>query len=239
MVTQLAQINLVLAIFNLLPAFPMDGGRMLRALLALRGDYVRATRTAASIGQALALGLGLLGLFANPLLVFVAMFVWIGAAGEASTVEARALLDGLPVTAAMMTDFQVLAPEDSLDRAAHLLLQGSQVDFPVVDAAGGLIGVLTREGLVDGLRRLGPESMVASVMVPQPASVLPTALLTAVAEQIQSTGSRLIPVIEGGLVRGIVTLENLGEVVLLRRAVPSWGSKPAAPARIGGSPRIE
>jgi Zn-dependent protease len=224
MVSQLAGINLALAVFNLLPAFPMDGGRMLRAVLAWRGDFVRATRTAASIGQAIALGLGLLGLFANPVLVFVAMFVWIGAAGEASAVEAKALLDGLPATAAMMTDFEVLRPADSLDRAARLLLQGSQIDFPVVDDGGDLVGILTREALVEGLRKNGPEASVGTAMIPEPAWVPLSAPLVAVADQIQRTGNRVVTVVDGGSVRGIITLENLGEVVLLRRAVPSWGS---------------
>lgn len=228
LVAQLAQINLVLAVFNLLPAFPMDGGRMLRALLAWRGDYVRATRTAATIGQALAMGLGLLGLFTNPLLVVVAMFVWIGAAGEASAVEARALLDGLPVTAAMIIDFQTLAPGDSLDRAAQLLLRGSQTDFPVVDARGELVGILTRDRLVEGLKGSGPEGLVGTMMVPQPLTVAPSASLHAAAQQIQSSGCPVVPVIERGVILGLITLENLGEVVVLRRAVPSWRSQSAA-----------
>ncbi len=232
-VTQLAQINLILAVFNLLPAFPMDGGRILRAFLAWRGDYVRATRTAASIGQAIAMGLGLLGLFSNPLLVLVAMFVWMGAASEASAVEARALLDGLPVTAAMMTDFHTLSPDDSLERAARLLLQGSQVDFPVVDDRGELVGVLTRDRLVGSLKAGGPTSLVGSVMVPEALSVDASASLHAVALQLQATGSRVIAVVDRGRIRGLVTLENLGEVVALRRAVPSWRSKSSPAVRPG------
>lgn len=231
LLAQLAQINLVLGLFNLLPAFPMDGGRMLRAALAWRGDYLRATRTAATIGQTIAMGLGLLGLFTNPVLVFVAMFVWIGAGAEASATEAWAMLEGVPASAAMMTAFRTLEPGNPLGLAAQLLLQGSQTDFPVVDPSGQLLGVLTRDRLVEGLTKNGPGGTVETVMMSPVPSVVSTTSLHAVAQQMRESRCTVMPVIENGTIRGLVTLENLGELVVLRNAVPAWRARTAEPAK--------
>ena len=130
---RLMVVNLSLAVFNLLPAFPMDGGRVLRALLAMRMDYTRATQLAAQVGQAMALLFGFVGLFANPFLLFIAFFVWIGAAQEASMVQMRSALGGIPVSRAMLTDFETLAPGDPGRRVLDLIIAGSQSDFPVVE----------------------------------------------------------------------------------------------------------
>ena len=115
---RLMAVNISLVVFNLIPAFPMDGGRVLRALLAMRMDYVRATQIAANIGQGLAFLLGLFGLFNNPFLLFIAFFVWIGASQEASMVQVRNSISGIPVTHAMQTQFETLAPSDHLDRVS-------------------------------------------------------------------------------------------------------------------------
>ncbi len=123
---RLLLVNVSLAVFNLLPAFPMDGGRVLRALLAMRMDYVRATQVSAHVGQAMALVFGLIGLFSNPFLVFIALFVWIGAAQEASMVQMRTALSGIPVSRAMLTNFQTVAPVDAAKRVLELILAGSQ-----------------------------------------------------------------------------------------------------------------
>jgi len=125
-------VNIILAIFNLLPAFPMDGGRVLRAALSMRMSHNRATQVAAKVGQGMALWLGLIGLLYNPFLIFIALFVWIGAAAEAGTEQVKSSLHNAAAGSAMLTDFQVLSPDDTLSHAIELTLAGSQKDFPVL-----------------------------------------------------------------------------------------------------------
>src|SRR5881227_1107400 len=151
---RLLLVNVSLAVFNLLPAFPMDGGRVLRALLAMRMDYTRATQLAAQVGQAMALLFGFVGLFANPFLLFIAFFVWIGAAQEASMVQMRSALRGIPVSRAMLTDFETLAPGDPGRRVLDLIIAGSQSDFPVVED-GRVVGVLLRRDVLNALAQHG------------------------------------------------------------------------------------
>jgi Zn-dependent protease len=114
LVERLLAVNVSLVLFNLIPAFPMDGGRVLRALLALQLEYTQATQIAAAIGQGLALVLGFAGLFVNPFLLFIAFFVWIGAAQEASMAQMKTALGGIPVARAMLTDFRTLTPREPL-----------------------------------------------------------------------------------------------------------------------------
>ncbi len=122
--------NVFLVLFNLLPAFPMDGGRVLRAILATRMEYTRATQTAAGVGQGMAFLFGLVGLFANPFLLFIALFVWIGAAQEASSAQMKHSLAGIPVARAMVTEFHTLEAGDPVSRAVELILRGSQQRLP-------------------------------------------------------------------------------------------------------------
>jgi stage IV sporulation protein FB len=126
MIDRLAAVNLFLAVFNLIPAFPMDGGRVLRALLATRMGYVRATEIAAFIGQGFAFALGFIGLFFNPLLIFIAIFVYLAASSEAHLVAIRAMSRGVPTSAAMMTQFATLAPDAHVEEAVQTLLRTSQ-----------------------------------------------------------------------------------------------------------------
>lgn len=218
MLDRLLVINVFLAGFNLLPAFPMDGGRVLRALLAHRMAYKRATQIAAATGQAISLLLGVVGLFANPMLVFVALFVWIGAAQEAGAVELREALHGVPVRRAMLTEFVVLQPYDTLGYAAEQILAGSQQDFPVLDG-DRVVGVLTREGLIAGLARLGAQGSVADAMARSFESADDREALETAFERMQSSGSRAMPVLHGERLVGLLTTENVAELLMIRDAL--------------------
>src|SRR5690606_18234238 len=148
---QLLLVNVMLVLFNLLPAFPMDGGRVLRAFLAMRMSYVRATSVAARIGQGMAFLFGFVGLFTNPFLVFIALFVYLGATQESAASQMRDVTETLPLSEAMVTHFRTLPPSATLADAADALLHTHQHDFPVVDGAGIVLGILTRDDLITAL----------------------------------------------------------------------------------------
>jgi Zn-dependent protease len=210
--------NLFLVGFNLIPAFPMDGGRVLRALLAMKLEYTRATGIAAGIGQGLALLLGLWGLFGNPMLLFIALFVWIGAAQEASMVQMKSALAGIPVSRAMLTDFKTLAPVDSLSRAMELLMHGSQQDFPVVDN-GTVTGILTRADLLQALAQHPPTTPAASVMQQKFLQVEAGEMLESLFARLPECPCHTVPVTQHGTLVGLVTSENIGEFVMIQSAL--------------------
>jgi CBS domain-containing protein len=221
-IERLALVNVSLVLFNLLPAFPMDGGRVLRALLAMRMDYVKATQTAANIGQGMAFLFGLAGLFGNPTLLFIAFFVWIGASQEASMAQMKNAISGIPVGRAMLTDYKSLAPTDSLLRVAQLILAGYQHDFPVMQNER-VIGVVTRDDFLAALTQHGQNVAVSSVMrgnLPEVDSyeMVENALL-----RIQESGVPALPVTHAGNLVGIITNENITEYLMIRSALRATG----------------
>jgi Zn-dependent protease/predicted transcriptional regulator len=215
---RLMVVNIFLALFNMLPAFPMDGGRVLRALLATRLPYARATRIAAFLGQGMALLFGLAGLFGNPFLLFIAFFVWIGAAQESAAVEAKSALGGIPVGGAMITDFRQLAPGDTLSRAVDLVLSGSQQDFPVVENDRA-VGILMRADLILALARHGQDKPVGDVMVRTFESADISDPLESVFERLQAGSCSTLPVQRNGRLAGLITAENAGELLVIRTAL--------------------
>jgi CBS domain-containing protein len=216
-VPTLISANILLAVFNLLPAFPMDGGRVLRALLSFRMDRVRATRTAATVGQALAIGLGIAGLMGNPFLILIAVFVWIGAGAEAGAVEVDARLSRQSAGRAMITTFQTMAPDDLLGRAIDLTLSGTQKNFPVLDGER-IAGVLTHGAILRGLRDLGKDGRVAEVMSPAETVDVGTSLASLL-ENLQGSETRLVLVTRAGRLAGIVDLENISEFLRIQQAL--------------------
>lgn len=215
--------NLFIAAFNLLPAFPMDGGRALRALLAGRMGYAPATQIAAHVGQAMALLFGLLGLLGNPFLVFIALFVWIGAAAEASVVQMKAALAGIPVAAAMLSRYQTVTSEDSLAHAIDLTLAGSQKDFPVVDA-GVLRGVLTQSALLAGLSKSGANTTIATEFAPDVPTVDSHEMLQAALDHLDGVTVSTLPVTHHGTLVGLLTADNVAEFLRIQQAVDERSS---------------
>ena len=222
-------VNVMLVLFNLLPAFPMDGGRVLRALLALRLPYLQATRIASAVGQGAALLLGVAGLFYlhNWMLAFVALFVFLAAAEERALVQTRTSLTGLPVRAAMLTDFRRLDLREPLRRAVEYLMTGSQQDFPVLDG-DRLCGVLTRAGLVAALERHGLDAPVGEAMSAQPCSADVAEPLEGVVSRLRGRECPVVPVLDQGRLVGLVTVENVGDLLLVREALRRYSAGPAA-----------
>ena len=217
---RLMAVNISLVLFNLIPAFPMDGGRVLRALLAMRMDYVRATQTAANVGQGMALLFGLVGLFGNPTLLFIAFFVWIGASQEASMAQMKNAISGIPVGRAMLTDYQFLSPRDPLSRMAQMILAGSQHDFPVVDN-DRIVGIVTRNDFLAALTQHGQNVAVSSVMRGNLPEVDSYEMVENALTRIQESGVPALPVTHAGQLVGIVTAENITEYLMIRSALRS------------------
>ena len=211
-------VNLFLVAFNMIPAFPMDGGRVLRAVLATRKDYARATQIAASIGQGIAVFFGLVGLFYNPLLLFIAFFVWIGAAQEAGMAQMQSAIGGIPVRQAMLTDFKTLHRSDRLARAIELTLAGSQKDFPVVDN-GRIEGILTQTDLLKAISAQDKKSEVSSAMQANFVTVDSLDMLDTAFSRLKDCNCHTLPVMHNGKLVGLLTMDNLGEYMRIQAAL--------------------
>jgi Zn-dependent protease/CBS domain-containing protein len=216
LVERIAAGNLLLGLFNLLPAYPMDGGRILRSLIALRKPEEEATQIAASAGQFFAVAMGLFGLLSgNFLLMFVALFVYLGAQQEGAAARGRSLTSGFPARAAMITDFRTLSHGNTIREAGDLLLSTSQQDFPVMHG-DEVIGLLSRSALMRAMLREGPESYVAAAMDRNFLRVPPDTDLAVVLPQLLSAGHAAL-VMDGERLLGLLTAENLYEFMLLRQ----------------------
>lgn len=216
-VERLFSANLALVAFNLIPAFPMDGGRVLRAGLAMKMDYARATRTAATIGQGFAVLFGIVGFFTNPTLMFIAVFIWLGAAGEANAAQLKSSVSGVTAGRAMQTHFQVLSPLHSVRQVADLMLAGAPQDFPVIDR-GRLAGLLLRNDVIRALAERGPEAYVAGIMRRDHPVIEANAALDEAALLLQTSGLRTLPVMMGGQLAGLLTLDRIAEFVMIQSA---------------------
>jgi Zn-dependent protease len=217
---QMVAINIWLAAFNLIPAFPMDGGRVLRALLTVRTrDYTKATVKAARVGRVFALVFALVGVFAlaSPLLAIIAVFIWIAGTSEALAVQTSALLEHVPVESVMITDFHTLSPTDTLGKAADLMIEGFQQDFPVT-AKGALVGLLTRRDLLKGLAEAGGSSTVGDAMQRQFSTAAVNERADVALERLSGMRGAAMPVTRGDELVGVLTAENVSEFLSLRDA---------------------
>ena len=211
--------NLAMLLFNLIPAFPMDGGRVLRAVLAMTMPYTRATRIAAQVGQGFALLFAVAGVFVlrSPVMVFIALFVFMAAGEERALVQTRASLNGIPVSDAMVTAFVTLESRHELQHAVDLMLAGDQQDFPVLEG-GSYLGMLARGELIKGLREEGPTSPVGR-MVRLDVEPIDAGWPLERALQFMRAGRHsAVPVVRRGELVGLLTLENVSELLMVQEA---------------------
>jgi Zn-dependent protease/CBS domain-containing protein len=214
-------INVVLVVFNMLPAFPMDGGRVLRALLATRMNYARATQIAATIGQGCAFLFGFLGLIWNPFLIFIALFVYIGASQEAALAQMKDVSRRFPVSSAMVREFRTLPESATLEEAVDALLATSQHDFPVVDEAGNVAGVLTRHDLIAALRKGDSAIRVGDVMRRNIPTVTTGTRFEDAFRIMQECNCPAVPVLDNmKRLVGLLTPENVSELMMVQSALP-------------------
>ncbi len=226
--------NFTLAGFNLIPAFPMDGGRIVRAELARRLGMVRATEIAASIGQGFAILMGLAAVFMGHfILMFIAFFIFVSAGQEVAAQKSLAVIRGQRVADAMVTRFEVLKHDATLSEAADLLLATHQEDFPVM-ADGEVRGMLTRADLVQGLANHGPQAYVAGSARRQVVELSPRDWLVDALEKMRAASERVAVVFhdapEARRLIGLLTEENIGELLRIREANhPPADGAPAEP----------
>src|ERR1700737_1315358 len=221
MIAQLLTINVVLLLFNLLPAFPMDGGRGLRGLLATRLPYARGTQIAASIGQGCAFVFGFLGLLWNPFLIFIALFVYIGASQEAALAQMRDVSRRFPVSSAMVREFRSLPESATLQEAVDALLATSQHDFPVLDESGKVAGILTRHDLIAALRKNNPAIRVGDAMRRDIPTVTTGTRLEEAFRIMQECNCPAVPVLDSmKRLVGLLTPENVSELMMVQSALP-------------------
>ncbi len=219
-VGRLLLVNVVLVLFNLIPAFPMDGGRILRALLAMRLDYARATQYAAWLGQGIAALFVVGGFFVNPLLIVTGLFIFMGAQGEAQMVKSRSKMAGVTAGQAMRTNIRTLAASEWLASVVNQMSSAGQQDYPVMDN-GRLVGVLTRERLLRGLQEKGAYETVGAVMQPDVPTIDVEQPLTQASETMAERALTAMPVTQQGTLVGLLTFESIREFMALQKALHS------------------
>lgn len=236
--------NVLLGFFNLLPAFPMDGGRLLRSLLAMVMPYVQATRVAVLVGRLMAVAFALYGIFGGGIsLLLIAFFVYVGGSAELEAVSSRAVLRGVRAGAAVSPGAINLYTSERVERAMELVMSTYQTDYPVLDLGGRFAGVLTRQRLIYALRELGPETRIVDVMVPSAEipECSPQADLASVWEMMSQRGSRIVAVREGAQFLGIITNDDVGEVFQVVGAAIEGRQRrqPPSTPQTGQSPNAE
>jgi len=215
LLAELTAVNLVLGLFNLVPAFPMDGGRVLRGALAIYLNPYKATKIAVGVGQGFAIFMFFWGFFGgNIFLILIALFVYLGAEAEERQVGLMVALGGVEAGAVMISDIETLTPSQNVGDAAEHFCRSFQGDFPVLDGSR-LVGLVTREAIVETLHKKGPSTQISDTMI----SDFPTAnertSVTDILQKMQASGSKAIPIMDGPSLRGLITLEQIGRYNML------------------------
>ena len=232
-VASILKANVWLVLFNLIPAFPMDGGRVLRAALALKMAPEKATAIAASIGQSIAIVAGIWAVLSTPpqwFLMFIAFFIYIGAGQEAFVYKQAALIEGVPVRKAMMTDVRTLTTGNTLKEAADVLLDTAQHNFPVL-VGDTVMGLLTRDSLLRGLATEGPSGYVSGAMSREFARAAPDDDLAEALPALQALGGGALLVLDPAQddkLVGVVTSDNISEYFAVKQIVAARDGAPPA-----------
>lgn len=211
-------VNIVLVLFNAIPAFPMDGGRVLRALLAFKLGRARATQIAANLGQLLAIGFIFIGFFYNPFLILIGAFVYFGAYSENMMVQHLDYLRGHSVREGMMTNFVTLAPTDTVREALNKLLMGSEHEF-IVELDGAVVGTLTRSQLIQAVKEEQMQKPVAEIMSGEVRTFNVQDKLSEAYTELQKTRVPLYPVLENGRLAGVINTDNINEFIMIKSAL--------------------
>jgi Zn-dependent protease/predicted transcriptional regulator len=221
----LAIINLWLAVFNLIPAFPMDGGRVLRALLSLRLNRISATKIAANIGQALAVVFVFLGFFNNPFLLFIGIFIFLGATIEYEQVKTGSVLKGYTVEEVTMKDIPVLKRKDTVGIAVERLLNGQSKNFLVMDEDTPF-GTLSREGIIKALQSHSKDVFVEEVIERNIISIDASKPIEEAFVLMQVNKHPLLIVSKNNLLYGVIDMENILEYIMIKNAEAGSSSRP-------------
>jgi len=203
-------INLILGMFNLIPAFPMDGGRVLRGVLTISMDSLKATKIAVGVGQAFAILLFFFGIFFNWWMALIAIFIYLGAEGEERMVAVRVSLGKSPVKLAMLTDVHTISPDQSVGEVLEKICHGFQQDFPVVEK-GEVVGILTREAIFSALHKHEKSARVKDIMQKDFVSTTEDAYLSDIFKKMTQNKLSVIPVMRGRRLLGLINLEQIGK----------------------------
>lgn len=212
-----AVVNIWLALFNLVPAFPMDGGRVLRAFLSFWMDRPLATKSAAMLGQLIAIGFIFLGFYVNPFLIFIGLFIILGAQSESNYAQAEALMEGHTVSDLTMHEMPLIAPETTVAQLVSEVLNSQKKNFVVWDGHNAL-GIVTQLDAIKALGDRGEQALVHEFMQTDILYLPATMPVTDAIVKMQSSGRTVALVREADQVVGMVDNDNLVEFILIQRA---------------------
>lgn len=214
----LFSVNIILVIFNMIPAFPMDGGRVLRALLALKMDRVKATEWAVNVGRFFTILFVLWGISNNPFLIFIGLLIYMGAQAELNQVRSQHLMKKAKVNDVVMKDFTLLAAHDPISTAVRALLNGQEERF-LVEKDETIVGVLNKVDIMNGLNSFGEDAPISKAMQSNLVWLAPNTPLQEAKEQMMKNRVSMVPVGENGQLLGVLDLENLNEFLMIKNAL--------------------
>jgi Zn-dependent protease len=213
----LGVLNVWLAVFNLIPAFPMDGGRVLRALLSFKMNRVKATQIAARIGQVLAIGFIILGFNVNPFLIFIGIFIMLGAQAEAESVKAQSFISGINAGSVLMTNFETIEKNQPIGLAVKMLLDGQSKNFLITDN-GNPYGMINRDRIIQGISNYGEAAEIDKITDTNLVFKDSSALLTDMLVEFQKSKASIICITQQNQFVGIVDFDNVTEMILINEA---------------------